>query len=301
MDLEKLKQEKKLEELINFGILIINKPSNWTSFDVVAKVRNLLKDFKLKKAGHFGTLDPNVTGVLPIGLGDTCKIQNHFMKKNKTYIGKMKLHKKVSEQQLVNSMKEFIGKINQLPPVKSSVKRKLRQREVIRFELVKYNENESEFIAEVEAGTYIRKLVHDIGENLKIGAHMTELHRIQAGLFSEKDKEYCSLEDLSNAIEEYKNGSESKLRNLIVPGEVILKLLPVFEVKSEFIEKLMNGSPLFKEMLENQEDIEKIKSIKTPFCLISNDTLIETSVITSQFKNKDILAKPEQVLYKQKP
>ena len=93
MDISKIKKERPIAELINFGILNIDKPAGCTSFDVVNKIRRL---FNLKKCGHFGTLDPNVNGVLPVCLGNACKIQDLFMHHDKTYIGKMLIHKEVS-------------------------------------------------------------------------------------------------------------------------------------------------------------------------------------------------------------
>src|SRR3990172_5679942 len=106
INLEKIKNEKPIQELLNFGILNIDKPAGMTSFDVVNAVRKALD---LKKAGHFGTLDPNVTGVLPIAIGNACKIQEYFMHKEKIYIGTMQLHKQTTKEKLENEMKKFIG------------------------------------------------------------------------------------------------------------------------------------------------------------------------------------------------
>lgn len=295
INLEKIKSEKPISELINFGILNIDKPAEWTSFDVVNYVRKMLG---LEKCGHFGTLDPMVTGVLPLCLGNACRIQEYFMHRDKTYIGIMKIHQEITKEKLEGEMKKFLGVINQLPPRISRVKRVLRKREIMEFKILKFDaeKKEAEFIAKVEAGTYIRKLIDDLGKNLEIGAHMASLRRIQAGLFSQEDKEFVKIEELEKAVEEYKNGNEENLRKLLIPAEIITKLIPVVEVKEEFVEKLMNGSPLFREMLENSEKSLKIIEKKEPFAVVSDNKLVEIARFSDKFENKEIIAKPEAVL-----
>jgi len=295
LDLGKIKEEKSIQELVNFSLVIINKPSDWTSFDVVNKLVGMFRKLGVKKAGHLGTLDPMVTGVLPVCLGNATKIQELFMHRDKIYEGKMKIHKSITRKELEEAMKKLVGKINQLPPVKSRVKRVVREREIKKFELLEFNQakGEASFTSHVEAGTYIRKLVHDLGESLGVGAHMTELKRIQAGLFSDKNKEYTTVENLSKLIAE---NNEKELRKLLIPAEMITKVIESYEVKSEFIEKLKNGSPLFKEMLKNPEDAEKIKNNQEVFCLTCDNRLIETAKSTNQFQNPEIIAKPESVI-----
>jgi H/ACA ribonucleoprotein complex subunit 4 len=295
LDIKKIREEKPFKELLNFSLVIINKPADWTSFDVVNKLAGMFRSLGIKKAGHLGTLDPMVTGVLPICLGNATKIQELFMHRDKVYVGKMKLHAKISKLKLEEGMKKLLGKIMQLPPVKSRVRRVLREREIKKFELIGFNEKklEASFIAEVQAGTYIRKLVHDLGELLGIEAHMTELKRTRAGLFSEKDREYTDIETLSKLVAE---NNEKELRKLLVPGEIITQAIESYEVMPEAIEKLKNGSPLFKHMLKNPKDEEKIQKNTEPFCLISGNKLLEIAKITNQFENKEIIAKPVSVL-----
>jgi len=294
MNITKIQREKPIEELIRFGILNIDKPTNCTSFDVVNRVRILLG---LSKCGHFGTLDPMVTGVLPICLENACRIQDFFMHRDKTYIGKMKLHKDVSKKQLEAEMKKFLGVINQLPPRISRVKRVLRKREIMKFKILKFDaeKRECDFITEVEAGTYIRKLIDDLGKNIG-GAQMASLRRIKAGLFSEKDKEFTTLEQLEKAISEYKSGNSENLRKLIVPAEIITELLEVIEVKPEFIQKLYNGSPIFDEMLIDLKKGKKIIDKKEAFAIVADNKLIEIAKWSDRFEQKSILAKPEAVL-----
>ena len=134
MDLDKLKKKKSLKELLEFGIINIDKPSGPTSFDISDLIR---KKLNLRKTGHFGTLDPKVTGVLPIALNNACKLTGYFLGEDKEYIGVMRIHKNISVKEIEKAIKEkFTGKIMQLPPVKSRVKRQERQREIKSFKIL---------------------------------------------------------------------------------------------------------------------------------------------------------------------
>src|SRR4030042_6410649 len=126
-DIEKLKKKKIISELLEFGIINFEKPANCRSFDIADFVR---KKLKLRKTSHFGTLDPMVTGVLPIALNRACKLTGFFLGEDKEYIGVMKIHEDISIENIKKVIEEkFMGKIIQLPPVKSRVKRQERERE----------------------------------------------------------------------------------------------------------------------------------------------------------------------------
>lgn len=259
-NLKKIK-ERGIEKLLEFGILNIDKPSGPTSFKTAEIVSEKLKEvgFEIRKFSHFGTLDPKVTGVLPIALNRACKLTRWFMEKDKTYVGVMKIHKKIGEERLRKEMEKFIGKIKQKPPVKSNVKRQIREREVYSWDLLEYNENgEGLFKTEVEKGTYIRKLIHNLGRKIG-GGHMLELRRTEAGIFSEKDKNFVNLYDLEKAIKEYKNGQEKELRKIITPGEAIGKILPTIQINDnkKRIKQLLTGKPLMKQDLRVKLDIKE--------------------------------------------
>src|SRR3989344_540561 len=124
IDIEKIKAGKTTKELLEFGIINVDKPSGPTSFDTSEFV---MKALKLRKTSHFGTLDPKVTGVLPVALNRGCKLTGFFLGEDKEYVGIMRIHEPVEEkelQEMINS--RFLGKIKQLPPVKSRVARILR-------------------------------------------------------------------------------------------------------------------------------------------------------------------------------
>ena len=175
------------------GFIILNKPEGITSSETCIKVKEILN---VKKAGHAGTLDLNVTGVLIIALNNSAKLMPFLNKLDKEYVGKAKIHKDISKKELETRMKEFIGNIKQLPPRKSHVKRQERIRKIYSFKLLNLDtkKKEMEFSVRCEAGTYIRKLIHDFG--IKIGgAHMEKLERIKQGPFS--IKEGVSLNELN--------------------------------------------------------------------------------------------------------
>jgi len=279
INLNKIKQ-RDIKELLEFSIININKPSGCTSFDVDFKIKKLLG---LRKTSHFGTLDPMVTGVLPVALNRACKLSDFFMHRDKIYIGEFHLHSDISLNELKKEMKKFLGIIEQMPPIKSRVKRVLRKRRINKFEILDFNKNKKdvEFLADVEAGTYIRKLIHDLGENIG-GAHMTKLKRIKAGLFEEKDS--ITMKELESAIENYKNGNEKELKEILIPGEIISKLYPIIDIKENLLKKLLTGKPFIKGEIEIPSDI---------FVVFYKNKFIE---IAKKVNEGEIIARPLFVL-----
>ena len=133
-NISKIKSNKSLKELLEFGIINIDKPSGPTSFDISDFVRKILKPLGVRKTSHFGTLDPKVTGVLPIALNRACKLTGFFLGEDKEYIGIMRMHEEIDLKKIEKTIKEkFTGIIKQTPPVKSRVKRQEREREVKKF------------------------------------------------------------------------------------------------------------------------------------------------------------------------
>lgn len=276
-------QEKPLSQLLQFSLINLDKPTGPTSFQVSQFVRNL---FQLDKASHMGTLDPQVTGVLPITLGRACKLSEWFMHKDKKYVGIMRLHKDLSIEELKKEMKDFVGKITQLPPVRSRVKRDFREREIKQFEIIEKEGKDVLFIAEVQAGTYIRKLCSDLGEKIG-GAHMLELRRVKASIFTENDDNFVNLYDLEKAAKEYKEGNEIPLRKILVPAEEAIKeVLPTAQTSKDAItKKILDGKPLFNTDLLTvpKDDI---------FALFQDETFLG---IYKKVNEGDILAKAEFV------
>lgn len=147
--------KRETDTLISYGVVNIDKPKGPTSHQVSAYVQQILG---LNKAGHSGTLDPHVTGVLPIALGRATRISQYLLKSGKEYVGIMHIHKDIDVQLLQKTVSEFVGKIMQLPPIKSAVKRQLRERNIYYFEILEIDEKDVLFRVGCQAGTYIRKL-----------------------------------------------------------------------------------------------------------------------------------------------
>lgn len=259
VNINKIKEEKSVQELLNFSIIVLDKPAGPTSFKAIEGIGRILGT---KKVGHFGTLDPMVTGVLPVALNRACRLSNFFMHHDKEYIGKMLIHKEVNKTELQKEMDNFLGLIMQKPPVKSRVKRVLRPKTVNKFKILEIKEKVVGFHADVEAGTYIRKLISDLGEKIG-GAHMIELRRIRAGIF--KEEQAHTVEEVREAFEEYKNGKETKLRKILIPAEIIAEIYPEVQVKEESVKSLLNGKPLMREDVKDSLTFRKEGEIISVF------------------------------------
>lgn len=212
------------------GIIIINKEKEYTSHDVVAKVKKILNE---KKVGHTGTLDPNATGVLPILLGKGTKLSKYLINHNKIYEATLKLGEKTDtadiegkiieekdvkkenlfEGNIVKILQKFIGKSKQVPPMYSAIKvngKKLyeyarkgqtieikpREIEIYGIELLNINNNEITFRVHCSKGTYIRTLCENIAEKLETVGYMKDLKRIEVGEFNIKNA--ITLKELEN-------------------------------------------------------------------------------------------------------
>ena len=234
---------KDINELLNFGLINFDKPAGPTSYSVSEFVKWQLK---LKKTSHMGTLDPKVTGVLPVTLGRSCKLAGYFIKHDKTYVGVLETHKDCDLEELQGLIDaNFTGKIKQTPPHRSAVAQREREREVYYWNLIEASEDGRYFLfeAKCEGGTYIRKLCSDLGEMVG-GAHMGELRRTEAGIFDEES--LVSLDDFESAVLDWKNGDDGKLREMIVPAEkAIAEVLPVIYVDKSAVRSLYIGRPLF--------------------------------------------------------
>ncbi len=278
--------EKTVEDLLNFGVVIIDKPKGPTSHQVSAWVRDILH---IKKTGHAGTLDPKVTGVLPIGLNRATKIINLLHLLPKEYVGVMRLHKNVEKEKLERVMKEFVGEIYQVPPLRSAVARKLRKRKVYSLEILDMEDRDILFRARVESGVYIRTLCNDIGEALCVGAHMEDLRRTATGHFREEDAH--TLQDLLDAYIFWKeDGDEDYIRRIIRPGEDIVSFLPKIVVRNSAVDALAHGAPLYKPGIVEMDKIEKGEYVAV---YTKNGELISVS---QALLEEDIVAIPFRVI-----
>ncbi len=233
--------ERTIEEHISRGIINLDKPSGPTSHEIDLWVKNIMH---VSKTGHGGTLDPKVTGVLPVAMDTATKSLQLLLLSPKEYVCLMRLHKDVPKQDIINILDEFTGKIYQLPPVKSAVKREVRVRTIYEIKLLEIDGQDVLFRIKCEAGTYIRKYCHDIGEALGVGAHMAELRRTMAGSFAE-DETLTTLQDVTDAYYFYKNeDNEDLLRNTILPMEQTTKYVKKIYIKDTAVDAICHGANL---------------------------------------------------------
>lgn len=254
----KIPEDRTIDETIKKSIIIVDKHPGPTSHQITAWVKDI---FGVKRTGHAGTLDPNVSGVLPVALENGTKAMSVLMGLDKEYVGVMHLHKEVDKEILRKViMKHFIGKIRQVPPLKSAVARKPRTREVYFFDVLEFDGKDCLFRVGCEAGTYVRKLVSDLGDVLKIGAHLKELRRTKAGNFTEDQAH--SLVEIKDAYEFWKEGDEKPLRGILIPAEyAILHVKRVF-VKDSAIGDVCNGAPVYPGgIIRIQEGIKRGETV----------------------------------------
>jgi len=231
-------EHRSIPGLIERGVVVIDKPRGPTSHQVTLWVKEILG---ARKAAHVGTLDPKVTGVLPILLGKATKLSG-LLASEKEYVCLMRLHKEVKPSVLKRVCKEFVGSIYQRPPLKSAVKRRIRIRKIYSLDVLEVEGKEVLFRVRCEAGTYIRMLCHHIGLALGVGAHMFQLRRTKAGVFSEKDS--ITLHDLKDAYVFYEDGDESFLRRILIPMEQAVRELPYVVVKDTAVDAICHGADL---------------------------------------------------------
>lgn len=286
-----------IQELIKYGIININKPSGPSSHQVSDYVKKILK---IKKAGHSGTLDPLVTGCLPIAVDRATRIVQTLLKAGKEYICLMHIHSPVTQSKIHKTFKEFTGKIEQIPPIRSAVKRQKRTREIYYLKILEIEGQDVLFKVGCEAGTYIRKLCHDIGKKLKTGAHMVQLIRTKAGPFNFQDS--YSLYELKDAYEFYKKGEE-EIRKIILPIEEAVKYFPKVWIVDNAVDAICHGADLAVPGISKLHD--SIKKGETIAIMTLKDELIclgiaKMSAKEIQKKEKGIAVKTSKVFMERK-
>ena len=248
------------------GIINVLKPTNMTSFDVVAYLR---KVFGIKKIGHTGTLDPMATGVLPICIGKATGVIDYILNSNKTYVAEISFGKDTDTQDrfgkvvrvydnnatgedIRKAILSFEGGYMQIPPMYSAIKingkklcdlarkgevveREPRKVAVSNIEVTSIKENESAiFRCEVTKGTYIRTLCYDIGQKLGVGANMSFLVRTRVGKFDIRDA--LTLEDI------IKLKDKNKLREYVFGADYVLDCYPKVIITKNDEFRFLNGN-----------------------------------------------------------
>ncbi len=232
-------EERTVAELLDYGIIVIDKPKGPTTHQVADYVKKILN---IEKCGHSGSLDPAVTGVVVVGLGKSTKVVHNLLKAGKEYVCIMHIHDEVEEKKIREAVNSFLGKIKQMPPLRSAVRRVERARTIYSIDILEIEGQEVLFKVSCEAGTYIRTLCHAIGKKLGVGAHMAELRRTRVGNLDESLA--ASLQDLSDAYYFWKEGDETEIRKILLPMERAVEHLKKIIVLDTAVAALCHGAKL---------------------------------------------------------
>ena len=277
------------------GVLIINKPKGYTSHDIVNIVK---KELNITKVGHAGTLDPNATGVLPLMIGNATKISKYLIEHDKVYIAELKLGEKSStgdlegeiiekksvpklnEDQIKDTLKLFLGKQQQIPPMYSSIKingkkayeyarkglkveMEPREIEIMNISLIKFQDNIITFKVKCSKGTYIRVLCEDIAKSLGTVGLMKELCRIKVNEFDIKN---------SVTLNDIKNGNVQ-----VINIEEIFKLQSCIKLNNRETKLFLNGVKLSNNKLDGL------------YRVYNNNVFLGLGIVSNNLLKRDVI------------
>ena len=232
--------DRTIEQLLESSIVIINKQAGPSSHQVAAWLRD---SFELNSTGHGGTLDPNVTGVLPISLGKASKAIKVMQESAKEYVCLMKHYSSQKESNMLEMFKKFTGPIYQIPPFQAAVKRELRIRRIYEIEMLEHTSKKTLFRVLCEGGTYIRNLCEDIGSALGSGGVMEQLIRTKSGPFTIENS--VTMVEAHDMYKQWKDtGDSSNLLSILKPLEDMLVDIPLIEAKDSAVDALCHGADL---------------------------------------------------------
>ena len=220
------------------GIIVLDKPKGPSSHEVAAWVGKMLGC----PVGHSGTLDPQVSGLLLIMLGNAVRLAPLLLQHDKEYVCLMRLHGDVEEERIRGVAEEFTGRLYQRPPRKSAVKRNLRIRTIQEMEVLGIEGRLVLFRAKCDAGTYIRSLCHHMGLALGVGGHMQELRRTRSGTFVEADMH--TLHEVQDAAVAAKAGDRAELVSMILPVDRSIPDIPTVAARDTAIDAVCHGAVL---------------------------------------------------------
>ena len=233
--------KRSVEQLLEYGLILLDKPPGPTSHEAVAWTKKIIK---IPKIGHSGTLDPQVSGVLPLGLGEATKALGVLLLGPKEYHALGRFHSLPTKERLEYLMGLFRGEIFQKPPQRSSVLRRTRTRTIYEMEILERKERLLLLRVLCEAGTYIRKLLYDMGEILGPGASMIELRRTRVDQFNEKSG-LVTMHELADAYAVWEEKhDDSKLLRIIRPVEEALSEIKSVIIRDSAVDALCHGAQL---------------------------------------------------------
>ncbi|EJN59261.1 RNA-guided pseudouridylation complex pseudouridine synthase subunit Cbf5 [Halogranum rubrum] len=240
--------ERDVDELLDFGVVNLDKPPGPSAHQVSGWVRDLAG---VEQAAHAGTLDPKVTGCLPTLLGDATRLAQVFLEGTKEYVAVLELHGPAPAD-LDRVVSEFEGELYQKPPRKSAVSRRLRTRTIYGLDVLEVKDRKVLLRIDCESGTYIRKLCHDIGLALGTGGHMGHLRRTRTDPFD--DSNLVNLHTFTDALAFAEEGDEALLREVVAPAERSLAHLPRVTIAPSAAEQVAHGAQVYAPGVINADE-----------------------------------------------
>ncbi|MDL0126974.1 MULTISPECIES: RNA-guided pseudouridylation complex pseudouridine synthase subunit Cbf5 [Halobacterium] len=239
--------ERSPAAVLSFGVVNLDKPPGPSAHQVSAWIRDLVG---VEKAAHAGTLDPKVTGCLPVLTGTATRIAPALLEGFKQYVAVLELHDD-PPRTLPDVIEAFTGEIYQKPPKKSAVARRLRTRTVYDLDVLDVDGRQVLLRIRCESGTYIRKLCHDIGRALGTNAHMGHLRRSATTPFDDTD--LVTLHDLADAVAWLRDTDDTEppdapadaLRAAVQPAERALTHLPRLTIADSAAHEVATGAPVY--------------------------------------------------------
>ena len=226
--------------LLEFGVINLDKPPGPSAHQVAAWVRDMCE---VDRAAHAGTLDPKVTGCLPVLTGTATRAAQVFDDSRKGYSAVLELHGPAPSD-LEATLSSFESELYQKPPRKSAVVRRLRTRTIHRLDATEREDRRVLLDIECESGTYVRKLCHDLGLALGTGAHMGDLRRTKTAGFD--DSTLSTMEDLADGLAFWRENDDLELlREVVSPAERALEGLPSLTVAPSAAAEIANGAPVY--------------------------------------------------------
>ena len=265
-------EKRSPEALLAFGVVNLDKPPGPSAHQVAGWVRDLAD---VERAAHAGTLDPKVTGCLPVLTGTATRLSQVFLEGAKEYVAVLELHDDPPSD-LEAVVREFEGPTYQKPPRKSAVARRLRVREIYDLDVLDVEGRQALLRIRCESGTYVRKLCHDLGLALGTGAHMGDLRRTATDPFD--DATLATMEDLADALARWREGeartasnaSEAErsddseadgptdwLREVVQPAERALTHLPSVTVAPSAAEQVAHGAQVYAPGVIEADDADE--------------------------------------------
>ncbi|EMA38770.1 RNA-guided pseudouridylation complex pseudouridine synthase subunit Cbf5 [Halobiforma nitratireducens] len=250
-DLRAPPDERSPAELLTFGVVNLDKPPGPSSHQVSGWLRDAVDETladrgpeaSIDRAAHAGTLDPKVTGCLPIMLGDATRLAQVFLEGPKEYVAVLECHGSIPSD-AASIVAAFEGPIYQKPPRKSAVARRLRVREIYDLEVLEVEERRLLLRIRCESGTYVRKLCHDLGLALGTGGHMGDLRRTATSPFDDTDLHSAQafLDALGFWVED---DDPEPLYEVVDPAERILEELPGVVIAPSAAREVAEGAPVY--------------------------------------------------------